>query len=114
MLAVRHCLGGLEGSKPGQPPGSSLSRDLIPFRPLAFSHSAEVLSKSGNLMVRGASCLGGLGKRLMNGPLAISVDIYMQFKNFPYTITLQSSEVLPHTSPRPLTTWRFLKHSQVA
>lgn len=60
--------------------GPALSGGLIPFRPLIFSHSAEVLSKSGNLIVRGASCFGGLGKRLVNGPLTISVEIYVEFK----------------------------------
>lgn len=47
----------------------------LPLRPLTLSHSAEVLSKFGNSIVRGASCFGGLGRRSLSGPLAISVEI---------------------------------------
>lgn len=61
-------------------------------------------------MVRGASCFGGLGKRLVNGPLAISMEIYMQFKTSRYTAHFRAAKFFPiHLVP----VWRFLKHQQV-
>lgn len=62
--------------RPGPAPWArpALSGDP-PFRPLTLSHSAEVRSRFGNSIVRGASCFGGFGRRLASGPLAASAEI---------------------------------------